>query len=143
MKQLTIISSLILVLSLSIGCGGASNATAEDVVNLAMKALQAGDKDNFMSLAYRGDVEDILDEMDEYEEFWADFEEEEGLSIDSWSTPAIIERMPEDQAEGDVIAGAILETMVSLSFEDDNETENVIFTVVQTSEGWFIIEIDA
>ncbi len=144
MKQLVMVASLILVFSLLSGCGGgSSNATAEAAVNSVMKAIQSGDKDAFMALAYTGNVEDILDEMDEYEEFWQDIEEEEGLSIDDWTTPVVIETMPEDEIEGDIIGAVLMETVVSLSFEDDHETENIEFVVIQTAEGWFIAEIEA
>jgi len=144
MKQLVMVASLILVFSLLSGCGGgSSNATAEAAVNSVMKAIQSGDKDAYMALAYTGNVEDILDEMDEYEEFWQDVEEEEGLSIDSWTTPVVIETMPEDEIEGDIIGAVLMETVVSLSFEDDHETENIEFVVIQTAEGWFIAEIEA
>ena len=144
MKQLVMVASLILVFSLLSGCGGgSSNATAEAAVNSVMKAIQSGDKDAYMALAYTGNVEDILDEMDEYEEFWQDIEEEEGLSIDDWTTPVVIETMPEDEIEGDIIGAVLMETVVSLSFEDDHETENIEFVVIQTAEGWFIAEIEA
>jgi len=143
MKQLVMAVSLTLVLSLSLGCGGGSNATAEDAVNSVMKAIQSGDKDAYMALAYAGNVEDVLDEMDEYEELWQDIEEEEGLSIDSWTTPVVIATLPDDETEGDIIGVVLMETVVSLSVEDDHETENLEFVVIQTAEGWFIAEIDA
>ncbi len=144
MKQLVMVASLILVFSLLSGCGGgSSNATAEEAVNSVMKAIQSGDKNAYMALAYAGNVEDILDEMDEYEEFWQDIEEEEGLSIDDWTTPVVIETMTEDETEGDIIGAVLMETVVSLSVEDDHETENIEFVVIQTAEGWFIAEIEA
>ena len=144
MKQLAMGASLILVFNLLLGCGGSnSNATAEEAVNSVMQAIKSGNKDGYMALAYAGNVEDILDEMDEYEEFWQDIEEEEGLSINSWTTPVVIETMPEDEAEGDIIGAVLMETIVSLSFEDDHETETLEFVVIQTAEGWFIAEIDA
>ena len=144
MKQLVMVTSLMLVFSLLSGCGGgSSNSSAEETANSVMKAIQSGNKDAFMALAYAGNVEDILDEMDEYEEFWQDIEEAEGLSIDSWTTPVVLETMPEDEAEGDIIGGVLMETVVSLTFEGDHETENIKFLVVQTAEGWFIAEIDA
>lgn len=135
MKQLVMVASLILVFSLLSGCGGgSSNATAEAAVNSVMKAIQSGNKDAFMALAYAGNVEDILDEMDEYEEFWQDIEEAEGLSIDSWTTPVVLETMPEDEAEGDIIGGVLMETVVSLTFEDDRSKTNY-GCLVQTTKG--------
>lgn len=144
MKQLVMVASLVLVFSLLAGCGGgSSNATAEEAVNSVMKAIQSGNKNAYMALAYTGTVEDLLDEMDEYEEFWQDVEEEEDLSINSWTTPVVIETFLDGETTGDIIGAVLMETVASLSFEDDNETENIEFLVVQTAEGWFIAEIDA
>ena len=143
MKKL--LALLVLVsLGLTLGCGGASGPaeTAEDVVVAALEAMQSGDKDAFMSLAYPGDVEGGVD-MEEYEEFWLDVEEEDDLTIDGWSNPMSVQTMSADEMEGDVIGGEIMETMVSISFGDEIEAEGLEFVVVETEEGWYIFEIDA
>ena len=143
MKKL--LALLVLVaLGLTIGCGGASGPaeTAEGVVVAALEAMQSGDKDAFMSLAYPGDFEGGVD-MEEYEEFWLEVEEEDDLTIDTWSNPVSVETISASEMEGDIIGGEIMETMVSISFGGEIEAEGLEFIAAETEEGWFIFEIDA
>jgi hypothetical protein len=123
-----------------VGCGGGAAETAEDAVFAVLEAMDAGDKDAYMALAYSGDALGGVD-MEGYENIWAELENFD-IVIESWDEPVVVETLPAEEAEGDILDGVLMEIDTVISFDGVPENEYLEFGVVKTAEGWFIMSID-
>ncbi len=123
-----------------VGCGGGAAETAEDAVFAVLEAMDAGDKDAYMALAYSGDALGGVD-MEGYENIWAELEHFD-IVIESWDEPVVVETLPAEEAEGDILDGVLMEIDTVISFDGVPENEDLEFGVVKTAEGWLIMFID-
>jgi|GEM_PF-6548746 len=124
-----------------VSCGGGAAETAKDAVIAALEAMEAGDKDAYMSLAYSGDALGGVD-MEGYEGVWAELENFD-IVIEKWDDPVVVKTVPAEELEGDILGGVLMEIDTIISFDGVPENEDLEFGVVKTAEGWFIFEIDA
>jgi len=140
MKRLLALLVLAVLGLTVVSCGGAAE-TAEDAVFAALEAMEAGDKDAYMALAYSGDALGGVD-MEGYEGVWAELENFD-IVIEKWDDPVVVKTVPAEELEGDILEGVLMEIDTIISFDGVPENEDLEFGAVKTAEGWYIFEIDA
>ncbi|MCD4733036.1 hypothetical protein K8R78_02230 [bacterium] len=140
MKKLLALLVLVALGLTVVSCGGGAAETAEDAVIAALEAMEAGDKDAYMALAYSGDALGGVD-MEGYEGVWAELENFD-IVIEKWDDPVVVKTVPDEELEGDILEGMLMEIDTVISFDGVSESEDLEFGVVKTAEGWFIMSID-
>ncbi len=140
MKRLLALLVLVALVFTVVSCGGGAAETAEDVIVAALEAMEAGDKDAYMALAYSGDALGGVD-MEGYEGIWAELENFD-IVIEKWDEPVVVKTVPAEELEGDILEGVLMEIDTIISFDGVPENEDLEFGAVKTSEGWFIMSIN-